>query len=288
MSNLASRLLTAFIGGPILIAALYLLPVTAFFGIAAVAMSIAAWELFAMTHPDDRFGRVLGTVGSLAVFTALVATAFGTHHTPAVVWTLVLLMPTVLLISLFRPDHIPTAMNRIGALVMGPMYLGPSMAALALVRAHGTNTEGAGLALLALLTAWFSDTGGYFAGKFIGGPKLYPAVSPNKTWAGAVGGAVGSMLAAVLASTVFLPTLPLVAGGDRVRRRGHRRSARRPRRVGAEALCRGERLRGAAARTRRDPRSRRRADVLCARALCVPAGGGAPLCRALTNHFARL
>jgi phosphatidate cytidylyltransferase len=212
MSNLASRLLTALIGGPILIAALYLLPVTAFFGIAAVAMSIAAWELFAMTHPDDRFGRVLGTVGSLVVFTALVGTAFGAHHPAAVIWTLVLLMPAVLLISLFRPAHIPTAMNRVGALVMGPMYLGPSMAALALVRSHGTNAEGAGLALLALLTAWFSDSGGFFAGKFIGGPKLYPAVSPNKTWAGAVGGAVGSMLAAVLASTVFLKTLPLGPG----------------------------------------------------------------------------
>ena len=212
MSNLASRLLTALIGGPILIAALYLLPVTAFFGIAAVAMSIAAWELFAMTHPDDRFGRVLGTVGSLAVFTALVSTAFGTHHPAAVVWTLVLLMPTVLLISLFRPAHIPTAMNRIGALVMGPMYLGPSMAALALVRSHGTNAEGAGLALLALLTAWFSDSGGFFAGKFIGGPKLYPAVSPNKTWSGSLGGLIGSVLGVVFAHYVYLPSLSLTEG----------------------------------------------------------------------------
>lgn len=212
MSNLASRFLTALVGGPLLIAALYLLPSVAFFIIAGVAMSVAAWELFTMTHPDDALGRALGTGFSLAIFCALVISRFGSRDPSLAVWTFVLLMPTVLLIALFRPNHIPTAMNRVGALVMGPMYLGPTMASLALVRAHGTNHEGAGLALLCLLTAWFSDTGGYFFGKYIGGPKLYPAVSPNKTWAGALGGAIGSMLAAVFASTVFLKTLPLVAG----------------------------------------------------------------------------
>lgn len=165
-----------------------------------------------MTHPDDRFGRGLGTALSLVVFGVLVSTRFGSTSPERVVWAFATLMPAALLVSLFRPDHIPTAMQRVGALVMGAMYLGPMMAALALVRAHGTNSEGAGLALLTLLCAWFSDTGGYFFGKYIGGPKLYPAVSPNKTWAGAVGGAIGSMLAAVFASTVFLKTLPLGAG----------------------------------------------------------------------------
>lgn len=212
MSNLASRFLTALIGGPILIASLYLLPPTAFFVVAGLSMLVAAWELFTMTHPDDRFGRVFGTALSLLVFSVLVTTRFGSTSPEVVIGVFATLMPVVLLVSLFRPAHIPTAMPRIGALVMGPMYLGPMMAALALVRAHGTNYEGAGLALLALLCAWFSDTGGYFFGKHIGGPKLYPAVSPNKTWAGAVGGAIGSMIAAVFASTVFLKTLPLGAG----------------------------------------------------------------------------
>lgn len=212
MSNLASRLLTALIGGPILIAALYLLPQLAFFGIAGVAMGIAAWELFSMTHPDDAFGRTFGTGLALGLFSVLVFTRYGAQNPAWLVWSFALLMPVVLLVALFRPAEIPSAMSRVGALVMGPMYLAPTMAALALIRAHGTPNEGAGLALLTLLTAWFSDTGGFFFGKYIGGPKLYPAVSPNKTWAGAVGGALGSVLAAVFASMVFLKTLPLAAG----------------------------------------------------------------------------
>ena len=41
-----------------------------------------------------------------------------------------------------------------------------------------------------------SDTGAYFSGRVIGGPKLAPAFSPSKTWAGSIGGVVSSLLAA--------------------------------------------------------------------------------------------
>ncbi|MFP4028486.1 MAG: phosphatidate cytidylyltransferase [Candidatus Brocadiia bacterium] len=40
-----------------------------------------------------------------------------------------------------------------------------------------------------------TDVGAYYCGKFIGGPKMSPTVSPNKTWAGAVGGILGATLA---------------------------------------------------------------------------------------------
>jgi phosphatidate cytidylyltransferase len=44
-----------------------------------------------------------------------------------------------------------------------------------------------------LVIVWVTDSGGYFAGRGIGGPKLWPRVSPKKTWAGAIGGFVASL-----------------------------------------------------------------------------------------------
>jgi phosphatidate cytidylyltransferase len=57
--------------------------------------------------------------------------------------------------------------------------------------------------------AWWGDTGGYFAGRFLGKHKLYAAVSPNKTVEGAVGGLVGSVAGALAASLGFLRAVPL-------------------------------------------------------------------------------
>jgi phosphatidate cytidylyltransferase len=50
--------------------------------------------------------------------------------------------------------------------------------------------------ILILLVVWATDIGGYFAGRGIGGPKLWSRVSPRKTWAGAIGGFVASLLVA--------------------------------------------------------------------------------------------
>ena len=47
--------------------------------------------------------------------------------------------------------------------------------------------------MFVLLIVWVTDIGGYFAGRGIGGPKLWPRVSPKKTWAGAIGGFVLSL-----------------------------------------------------------------------------------------------
>jgi phosphatidate cytidylyltransferase len=47
--------------------------------------------------------------------------------------------------------------------------------------------------MLVLLVVWATDIGGYFAGRLIGGPKLWPQVSPKKTWAGAIGGFAASL-----------------------------------------------------------------------------------------------
>jgi phosphatidate cytidylyltransferase len=64
-----------------------------------------------------------------------------------------------------------------------------------------------------LLIVWATDIGGYVAGRGIGGPKLWPRVSPKKTWAGAIGGFLASLIVAagfaVFGSNKSDPTLTL-------------------------------------------------------------------------------
>jgi phosphatidate cytidylyltransferase len=62
-----------------------------------------------------------------------------------------------------------------------------------------------GLGAIAFLFAavWATDIGAYFAGRALGGPKLWPAVSPKKTWSGAAGGLIAAILAGLATAAVI-------------------------------------------------------------------------------------
>ena len=74
-------------------------------------------------------------------------------------------------------------------------YAGCMVLAPILLRADAAYGFSAMLLLFAIV--WATDIVAYFAGRAIGGPKLAPAISPKKTWSGAIAGTVGAILAAV-------------------------------------------------------------------------------------------
>lgn len=80
---------------------------------------------------------------------------------------------------------------RLAALVLGGAYIAAAAYALILLPIEVV------LGALAIVIA--TDTGAYFSGRAIGGPKIAPAISPSKTWAGLGGG----MLAAAAVSLAF-------------------------------------------------------------------------------------
>ncbi len=71
-------------------------------------------------------------------------------------------------------------------------------------------TSGPFLLVWVFLVVWATDIGAYFVGRAIGGPKLAPSISPNKTISGLAGGvASAALLAGAWASFVNLPSLLL-------------------------------------------------------------------------------
>ncbi|HEY0302034.1 MAG TPA: phosphatidate cytidylyltransferase, partial [Rhizomicrobium sp.] len=67
----------------------------------------------------------------------------------------------------------------------GPLYIGAALLCLLLLRAL---PEGAWAIVGMFVAIWATDTGALIVGNLVGGPRLWPALSPNKTWAGTLGG----------------------------------------------------------------------------------------------------
>ena len=80
----------------------------------------------------------------------------------------------------------------------GVLYAGALVVSLALLRASPVYGLPAVLWLFAVV--WSADVAAYFAGRLIGGPRLWPSVSPGKTWSGAIVGALAGAAGGLLLS----------------------------------------------------------------------------------------
>ncbi|MDI4655913.1 phosphatidate cytidylyltransferase [Xanthobacter autotrophicus] len=90
-------------------------------------------------------------------------------------------------------------------------------AALPVVILRGETPLGLIAVLFLCAVVWATDIFAYFTGRALGGPKLWPRVSPNKTWSGAIGGTLAGMAAGVLVATIpggaaLLPVAGLALG----------------------------------------------------------------------------
>jgi phosphatidate cytidylyltransferase len=82
----------------------------------------------------------------------------------------------------------------------GAVYIGLPVLALVLLR---DAPRGAAIVGALFVAVWTTDTGALLFGKLIGGPKLAPVLSPNKTWAGFVGGIVAAAIAEAIYAEII-------------------------------------------------------------------------------------
>lgn len=121
-----------------------------------------------------------------------------------VAWPVACVVPAIF--YLFRFQDLTKVLWRMSATTFGVIYAGILFTFLSLLK-KDFGAHGADWVYVVLTTAWFGDTAAYFFGRFLGKTKLYPAISPGKTWAGAVGGLLGAFGGAALANLWYFPEL---------------------------------------------------------------------------------
>jgi phosphatidate cytidylyltransferase len=122
---------------------------------------------------------------------------------------LVLSLATLVLLTilLFAHGDLAEVPARAGRVTLAWFYCGVLAATLVGLRLQG----GTSWVVLAFVLTWANDTTAYFAGVLFGKHKLYERVSPKKTWEGFAGGAVGSLVGALVIRGTMLQELPVPA-----------------------------------------------------------------------------
>jgi phosphatidate cytidylyltransferase len=202
MRNLQQRIASGLIMAGVSLGLVYAgpIPFALLVLIAGLLLSFEWCKLVRTTSTDVATG-----VHLLAVGGATVLSAFGY---PAVAAALVI--AAALAVAAVTDKH--PLLSATGVLYAG-------LPAVALLWLRGDALHGFAAIIFLFLIVWSTDTMAFIVGRSVGGPKLWPAVSPNKTWAGFLGGVGSSAILCALfahfitgASAVQLGVIGLVFG----------------------------------------------------------------------------
>ena len=212
LTNLQKRILSAAVLLPLVIAAIYF--GHPFFAVLiAVFGATAAWEwacVAANAHPDQ--GKVpvpstpkglwffIAVLSGLAVIAVIQFIGF-----PSSVGAIVVAAVGIAWLGL---TCLSFDWRRIGWTVPGVLYVAAAAAALVVLRGDPDWGRATLVWIIAMVVA--ADTGGYLVGRTVGGPKLVPRISPNKTWSGLGGAVAGAALVGLLTAFVLNHTDVLV------------------------------------------------------------------------------
>lgn len=183
LSSLQQRILTAIIALPIATAAVYY--GSPYFDILTSFVLLAMireWSTMTLKSPNFPVGYLLAVMMLSLIYTDL-------NHKKYVLYGLTLFVIGAIYQGM-KKKNIWDYLIFIG----GSLYLSWSLYILI----HMVHEGLTGFFLWILFIIWGSDTGAYFTGRSLAGPKLAPSISPNKTWSGFIGGCVVATIVGVL------------------------------------------------------------------------------------------
>ena len=186
-NNLVLRVASAAVLGPLVLVVAYM-GGWLFFLLCAAGAAGVLWEWTKLVADSADIRILLPGFGALSF--ALVLTAVDEPEAAAAMIFIGSALAAGVMAAWPRrfPARNPLVWGAGGIIYAGVAYLGPAL----LRRDAGW---GFAAVLFVALTVWATDIFAYAVGRVLGGPLLWPRVSPNKTWAGAIGGVVGGVAA---------------------------------------------------------------------------------------------
>lgn len=187
---LKTRILTALVLAPLLLAAVWFLPDAAFAALMAVVIAAGAWEWSALCGLHRKLPRWL----FCAAFVLLAMLAWWLAVLPLVALVVLPLWVAAIILVLVYPVGAGVLRQPLLAIVFAQALLLGGFAGVVAIRQLD---DGAFWLIWTLFIVWAADIGAYFAGRALGRRKLAPALSPGKTWEGAIGGMLLALAIAV-------------------------------------------------------------------------------------------
>ncbi len=188
--GLRPRVLSAIVMAAVALVALSSGPLT-FAALVAAAAAILAWEWTRLCG-GGRFGWT-GLIQAVAVVAVVAAATFTEAG-----------IGVALVLAGIAGDYIAARISgrrHPRWIAAGTAYVG--LPCIALIWLRDVDVAGQGLILWLFVIVWATDIGAFFAGRLIGGPRLAPAISPNKTWAGLGGAVVAAAIGGALLGLIF-------------------------------------------------------------------------------------
>jgi len=204
LGNTFTRILVALISIPGLLAICYFGEI--YFLIFTMTIALGSYYEFAlMAKIKDSYAS--RTVGFSAIAAIVLNNYYGFIEEASLFIIIILALSIV---ELFRNKE--SAIFNIGVSLFGILYLGLFSSSLLSLREYYQDENyimGGYLIVSIFLTIWACDSAAFFVGTAIGKHKLFPRVSPNKSWEGAIAGFVFSILVMILAKIILLDVLSM-------------------------------------------------------------------------------
>jgi len=155
-------------------------------------------EYFNLVLPHSKWIERTVGIGLGSILSIIIS--FGELKEISPFFVLVLLILSLLFMA--TSEDLSSTISKMGMTLLGILLIGFLLAYVSLIR---NMVNGRLWVLFLIATIWAGDISALFSGSFLGKHKLYPKISPKKTFEGLIGSIVGSIIVAFTFSLLFLP-----------------------------------------------------------------------------------